>query len=140
MTARFVERANAFFQGRQLPLRLQKFSTMFFYDFHPDLKFASLLFYYLRDRGIHIWEGRVGHLSIAHTDEEMDRVLLAFEESVEKMQSAAFLPESASPAVMTMGPSTPSANAHGPGEKAGRAGYPLTRFVSPLQKPSVKCG
>ena len=68
VTARFVDRANEFFQGLQLPMQLQKFSAMFYYDFHSDLKYASLLFYYLRDRGIHIWEGRVGHLSVAHTD------------------------------------------------------------------------
>ena len=67
---------------------------MFYYDFHPDLKYAGLLFYYLRDRGIHIWEGRVGHLSIAHTDQELDHVSLAIQESVEEMQSAGFLPES----------------------------------------------
>ena len=57
------------------------------------LKYAGLLFYYLRDRGIHIWEGRVGHLSIAHTDQELDHVFLAIQESVEEMRAAGFLPE-----------------------------------------------
>jgi amino acid adenylation domain-containing protein len=94
VTARFVDKANEFFKGLQLPMQLQKFSAMFYYDFHSDLKFASLLFYYLRDRGIHIWEGRVGHLSIAHTEQDMDRVLLALQESVEEMQAGGFLPES----------------------------------------------
>lgn len=94
VTARFVDGMNEYFGSRQLPMRLQVFSAMFYYDFHPDLKYAGLLFYYLRDRGVHIWEGRVGHLSIAHTDEDMDRVLEAFQESVEEMQSGGFLPES----------------------------------------------
>jgi amino acid adenylation domain-containing protein len=92
-TARLVDRVNAFFQGRHLPMRLQIFSSVFFYDFHADLKFAGLLFYYLRDRGIHIWEGRVGTLSIAHTDRDMDLVLEAFQASVEEMQLGGFLPE-----------------------------------------------
>ena len=94
VTARFTGRANDFFQRRHLPMKLQTFSAMFYYDFHSDLKFASLLFYYLRDRGIHIWEGRVGHLSVAHTDQDMDRVLQAFQDSVEEMQSGGLLPDS----------------------------------------------
>ena len=101
LTARFVEKVNDFFQGRQLPMKLQDFSAMFYYDFHSDLKYAGLLFYYLRDRGVHIWEGRVGHLSVAHTDEDMDRVLQAFQESVEEMQSGGFLPESGSDTAAT---------------------------------------
>jgi len=94
MTARFVEMTNAFFEERQLPMRLQTFSAIFYYDFHPDLKFAGLFFYYLRDRDVHIWEGRVGCLSISHTDQDMDSVLVAFQKSVEEMQSGGFLPES----------------------------------------------
>ena len=102
VTARFVDRANDFFRGMQLPMQLQKFSTTFYYDFHSDLKYASLLFYYLRDRGVHIWEGRVGHLSIAHTDEDMDFVLKALKESVEEMQVGGFLPET-TPGVTCLG-------------------------------------
>lgn len=95
-TARFVENVNRFFQGRELPMQLRSFSAMFYYDFHSDLRYAGLLFYYLRDRGVHIWEGRVGHLSVAHTDSDMNRVLLAIQESVEEMQAGGFLPESGS--------------------------------------------
>ncbi|MBI2929405.1 MAG: amino acid adenylation domain-containing protein [Verrucomicrobia bacterium] len=91
-TARFVRELNAFFQERELPMRLQSFSAMFYYDFHPDLHYAGLLFYYLRDRGVHIWEGRVGHLSTAHTDQDMEFVLKAFKESVLEMQEGGFLP------------------------------------------------
>jgi amino acid adenylation domain-containing protein len=96
VTARFVDKANDFFRSKQLPMQLQKFSTTFYYDFHSDLKYAGLLFYYLRDRGVHIWEGRVGHLSVAHINEDMDRVLQAFQESVEEMQAGGFLPETGS--------------------------------------------
>jgi amino acid adenylation domain-containing protein len=93
-TARFVKAMNAFFEERRLPMRLQGFSALFFYDFHPDLKYAPLLFYYMRDRGIHIWEGRVGHLSIAHTDQDMEFLLNAFKASVTEMQENGFLPAS----------------------------------------------
>ncbi len=95
-TKRFVEEVNYFFEKRSLPMRFNSFSAMFYYDFHPDLKYASLLFYYLRDKGVHIWEGRVGHLSIAHTDHELDRVVKAIQDSIDEMQKGGFLPESGS--------------------------------------------
>ena len=91
-TARFVRTLNAHFKERGLPMRLQSFSSLFYYDFHPDLKFANLLFYYLRDRGVHIWEGRVGFLSVAHTEAEIQFVIDAFKASVAEMQEAGFLP------------------------------------------------
>ena len=93
-TARLAKEVNVLFDGRGLPMRLQPFSALFYYDFHPDLHLAGLLFYYLRDRGVHIWEGRVCHLSTAHTDQDIDIIVKAFGESVEEMQAAGFLPAS----------------------------------------------
>jgi amino acid adenylation domain-containing protein len=105
LTARFVNGLNDYLETRQLPMRLQKCSAVFYYDFHPDLKYAGLLFYYLRDRGIHIWEGRVGHISIAHTEQDLDRIRLAFQESVEAMQAGGFLPESGRAQALSAGAS-----------------------------------
>jgi hypothetical protein len=90
--AKFVEKMNRFFKARELPMRLQTFSSLFYYDFHSDLKYASLLFYYMRDRGIHIFEGRGGFISAAHDDRDMDLLLKAFQESVDEMQVGGFLP------------------------------------------------
>jgi len=91
-TARLVERLNGFFSEAGVPIRLQTFTTIFYYDFHPDLKYAGLLFYALRDRGVHIWEGRVGHVCTAHTEAELDHVVRAFRESVAELQEGGFLP------------------------------------------------
>ncbi|MEA3209793.1 MAG: hypothetical protein QOE70_2850 [Chthoniobacter sp.] len=93
-TDRLVRRMNDFFSETGLPMRLQHFSALFYYDFHPDLTFAGLLFYCLRDRGVHIWEGRVGHLSVAHTDADVDFIVEAFRESIAELQAGGFLPAS----------------------------------------------
>jgi acyl transferase domain-containing protein len=90
----FVRRLNEYFASVGAPIRLQAFSSVFYYDFHPDLKYASLLFYCLRDRGVHIWEGRVGQVCTAHTEEELNLVFEAFKASVEEMQAGGFLPQS----------------------------------------------
>ncbi len=91
-TARFVGLLNDYFESAEVPMRLQTFSSVFFYDFHPDLKYGNLLFYYLRDRGVHIWEGRVGQVCVAHTEEDLKLVSNAFKSSVEEMQAGGFLP------------------------------------------------
>ena len=91
-TARLVRRLNDYFQSVEVPMRFQTFSSFFYYDFHPDLKFGGLLFYYLRNRGIHIWEGRLGQVCTAHTEEELNLVFDAFKSSVEEMQAGGFLP------------------------------------------------
>ena len=92
-TARFVQRLNDYFTAIAVPIRLQTFGSVFYYDFHPDLKHAGLLFYHLRDRGIHIWEGRVGQLCTAHTEAELDFAFAAFQSAVEEMQAGGFLPD-----------------------------------------------
>lgn len=92
-TSRFIGRVNSFLVERGLPMRFEHFSAVFFYDFHPDLHYANLLFYYLRNRGVHIWEGRIGHLSTAHTDEDLEQVYQAIRESILDMQAAGFLPD-----------------------------------------------
>ena len=121
-------------------MQLQKFSAMFYYDFHSDLKYASLLFYYLRDRGVHIWEGRVGHLSVAHTDQDMDRVLQAFQESVEEMQAGGFLPESGLHSVRPERSKSSCCRNRELGGEAGGGQFPRMLVDSRWPKPSAKCG
>ncbi|MBL9168126.1 MAG: amino acid adenylation domain-containing protein [Verrucomicrobiales bacterium] len=91
-TAKLVRRLNDYFTSIEVPIRIQSFSSVFYYDFHPDLKYASLLFYHLRDRGIHVWEGRVAQICTAHTEEDLEKIFQAFKSSVEEMQAGGFLP------------------------------------------------
>ena len=56
----------------------------------------------MRSKGVHIWEGRPGFITTAHTDADLARVVDAFTESLAEMQQAGFLPaarESAGPPV-----------------------------------------
>ena len=60
----------------------------------PDLKYVSLLWYYLREKGVHVWEGRPLYFTTAHTDVDFDHIVRAFTEAVAEMQAAGFLPAS----------------------------------------------
>ena len=53
----------------------------------------------MRDKGVHIWEGRCGFLTTAHTEEDLERVFVAFQETLAEMQAADFLPGGAEPPV-----------------------------------------
>jgi acyl transferase domain-containing protein/glutamate-1-semialdehyde aminotransferase len=87
-----VDRLNAHFQYVGAPLKLLHFSSFFVIEYPPDLYTASLLWYYLREKGIHVWEGFPCYFTLAHSESDMDRVARAFEESVAEMQAVGLLP------------------------------------------------
>ncbi len=91
-TERLCRAINAIFDSAGVPLRMPCFSAFSVIEYPGDLRFASLLWYYLREKGIHIWEGRPVYLTLAHSDEDFDRVVRAFADSVTEMQDAGFLP------------------------------------------------
>lgn len=88
----FVNRMNAHFERVGAPLKFFHFSSFFVIEYPSELHTASLLWYYLREKGIHIWEGFPCFFSLAHSESDMDRIAMAFKESVAEMQAAGFLP------------------------------------------------
>ena len=92
--ARACRTLNEHFTQREVPIRLPHFSAFAMIEHAHDLKYASLLWYYLREKGIHVWEGRPCFFTLAHTDDDFDRIIRAFKDSVAEMQDGGFLPES----------------------------------------------
>ncbi len=92
---------NEHMEHSQVPIRMSSFSAFAAIDYANDLKFASLLWYYLREKGIHIWEGRPCYFTLAHTDEDLQRFVDAFNESVVEMQADGFLPKPDSTGLLT---------------------------------------
>jgi len=97
-TTAFVETLRRCADRRQAPVRITHFASWFCFHLPPELPLASLFYAYLRDKGIHIWEGRPGFLTTAHTEADVARVVEAYNETLAEMQEAAFLPGAASPA------------------------------------------
>jgi amino acid adenylation domain-containing protein len=92
--ARFCRTLNDYFAAIGVPIRIPHFSAHAVIEHAPDLKYASLLWYFLREKGVHIWEGRPLYFTSAHTDADLDHMVQAFVEAVHEMQSAGFLPTS----------------------------------------------
>jgi len=91
-TEKFVAELRAFLQERGVPLQVEQFASIFYIHFGPEIKHGSLLWFYLREKGIHFWENRPGFLSTAHTDADIACLLDAIKQSVVEMQAAGFLP------------------------------------------------
>ena len=91
-TTQFVTRLNTFFREQGAPVHLEHFSSLFYPHFEPEAKYASLFYFHLREKGLHIWEGRPCFLSTAHTDADVEEVIRIFKECVLEMQRGDFLP------------------------------------------------
>ena len=75
------------------PIVSTQFSSLLSLGLRPEFKLGSLLFYYLREKGFHVWENRAVVLTTAHSDEDLDRFVQAFHDALQEMQAAGFLPE-----------------------------------------------
>ena len=53
-------------------------------------RFASLFYFYMRDKGIHVREGFPCFLTTAHSDADIEAIVRAFEESAIEMRKAGF--------------------------------------------------
>ena len=56
----FVERLNAHAEAVGAPVRITHFSSWLCFNFPTDVPHASLFYAYMRDNGVHVWEGRAG--------------------------------------------------------------------------------
>ena len=93
-TADLVAQLNRLFEAHQVPSRIETFGSVFYFSFPPDFRFGSLLYYLLRERGIHIQEGFPCFLTTAHSDADILQVVKAFEDSVAELKAAGMLPSS----------------------------------------------
>ena len=91
-TKKLVDAMNAHAESVGAPVRLTHFSSWFCFNFPHDVPYASLFYAYMREKGIHIWEGRAGFITTTHTEADLDRVMAAFKSTLEDMQEGEFLP------------------------------------------------
>ncbi|MGC4014551.1 MAG: aminotransferase class III-fold pyridoxal phosphate-dependent enzyme [Luteolibacter sp.] len=92
--SRLCRTLNDHFDAIGVPLHIPHFSAYAVIEHAPDLKYASVLWYFLRERGVHVWEGRPLYFTTAHTDEDLDLIMRGFTDAVADMQAAGFFPAS----------------------------------------------
>lgn len=94
-TTRLAGELNRFFEERGVKIHIPSFGSQIFIRVQEEGELATLLFVHLRDRGIHVLEGFPHYMTAAHTDEDADRIVSAFKDSVLEMQADGILPQPA---------------------------------------------
>src|SRR3546814_887381 len=93
-TTRLATELNAFFAQRGVKIHIAHFASQMFIRVQEAGELATLLFYHLRDRGIHVLENFPSYLTAAHSDEDVERIIAAVKDSVLEMQADDILPRS----------------------------------------------
>ena len=90
-TANLVGRLTELFSSHGVATQIESYSSWFYFNFHNEHPLAPLFYYHMRERGIHIQESFPCFLTTAHSDSDFDKIYLAFEESLESLQSVGIL-------------------------------------------------
>ncbi|MGA3172784.1 MAG: amino acid adenylation domain-containing protein [Chthoniobacteraceae bacterium] len=90
-TDRFTAELNAFFESESAPIRATHFTSMMYFQFGDTFRYPGLLFFHLREKGLHIWEGRPWFLSTAHTEADVQFILRAFRETILELKQGGFI-------------------------------------------------
>ncbi len=90
-TGALVERLNEFFRACEAPLRAACFSSLWRVSVDANQPFASLFYYALRERGLHVYEQFNCFLSMAHGDVETDEIAERIESAVRELMAAGLL-------------------------------------------------
>lgn len=91
-TTAFVEGLRRCAAELGAPVQINHFASLFCITFPADLPLATVFFTSMREKGVHIWDGRPCFLTLAHSDADLEHVAAAFRSTLEEMQACEFLP------------------------------------------------
>lgn len=117
---RLVKELNSYFQELKAPLKLVNFGSLMIPKFTEDLPLKELLFYLLREKGVHVLENRPCFLTLAHSDADIEHVIKAFKKSVREMEQIGLFNQHTPMDISASSQSVTSNNPPVPGAKLGR--------------------
>ncbi|MCB0167234.1 MAG: amino acid adenylation domain-containing protein, partial [Anaerolineae bacterium] len=88
-TAQFARRLNTFFEAEDVPIEVVYYGSLFRFKYNGNLE---LFYYHLLLKGVYIWEWRNCFLSTAHTDDDLETIIRAVQETVSELRDGGFLP------------------------------------------------
>jgi amino acid adenylation domain-containing protein len=118
-TSKLADQLREVIREFQAPYQVTQFTSLMQIAFPHEQKFAGLIFYLLRERGIHIWENRAFVITTAHSEADFERLIRAFRESLAEMQSCGFLSASTAAA-------RPASSGEGSSQTEHGGTFPLT--------------
>jgi len=115
-TGQFIDELNQFVAEVGAPIELKGFASLWRITYTVDQPLGDLLFYMMRDRGVHIWDGFPCFFTTAHTEADFAHIAKAFKESVRELQEGDLLPGKPKQVARTFDANTPPV----PGARLGR--------------------
>ena len=116
-TARFVADLNAFAAEVHAPIKVKTFASLWRAVWETDQPFGDLLFYMMRDRGVHLYDGFPCFFTTAHTEADFASIAKAFKDSLIELQEGGFVPGHRAPdRLLALDPDAPPT----PGARLGR--------------------
>lgn len=85
------DRVNEYYHILGLPFKLKNFGSLFKVWFDESQPLAGLLFYKMRELGVHVWEGRPCFITVAHTPEDIAFLERCFKEAGDFMLQNKFV-------------------------------------------------
>jgi hypothetical protein len=130
-TERLVAALSAAFARAGAPIEVRHFASVWRTVFVGDHPQGDLLYYLVRDGGVHLYEGFPCFMTAAHTDADVERIVAAFTAAVAEMQDGEFLPAPSRDAAPLLNAGAPPV----PGARLGRDrdGTPAWFVTSPTE-------
>ncbi len=91
-TRDLADELNAMFRASGAPLEIRHFASVWKTFYTAEQPHGDLLFYMLRDRGVHVYDGFPCFMTASHSTEDLRLVVDAFTSAVAEMQEGGFLP------------------------------------------------
>ncbi|QYO64422.1 hypothetical protein [Leptolyngbya sp. 7M] len=116
----FATHLNQHFERVGAPIRIDHFTSYFYVSYPAELPYAQILFYLLREKGVHIWDHRPCFFTLSHTDADIEFIIRVFKDSVAELQVIGFLPSTTPVNPVTNGHS--KSNQNSPPQPGARLG------------------
>lgn len=118
-TQRLAEAVNGHCEQLGVPFHIVHFGSLFKPKVDADLNNADLIYFMMRHKGIHMYDGFPCFLTEAHSSEDVDAIVRAFKEVLTELCSLGFLPSQDKAAVKVV-----AAHTNGNGSHANGNGMP----------------
>jgi amino acid adenylation domain-containing protein len=135
-TAALVQRLKALFTRFGLVSQIESYSSWFFFHLHNDHPLTALLFYQLRERGIHIQDSFPCFLTTAHSDADFERIYTAFADSLAELASVGIVGTDGASAAA---PAKPAITAGGGTSSAPLTESQLEIWLSAMMGDEASC-
>jgi amino acid adenylation domain-containing protein len=90
--AKAAREVGASFREAGVDVAVNPCGAWFMFNLPSDARFGSLLYYHMREKGVHIQETYPCFFTTSHTDEDFDRVVAVFRESIQELRQGGMLP------------------------------------------------